>query len=310
MSIPEFIRAVCAGIFREYGSCHGKGPVVSWFHIVKSLWRIDGRAVQLRLMVKDGKQHMEEQNKNPIQVAGRLFGAMEYLAEHGASSLMEVANTLELNKSTAHRILTSLQYMGYVRQNEEDSRYELSYKVVQLSSLVISRMDIINKVRPYLRKLMELSGETVHFVKREGAEVVYIDKVESTRNAFHMVSRIGSRIPVYRSAVGKAIASTMKESDVQELWEESDITRATPYTITEYREFLRTLEEVRDRGYALDNEENEVGVRCIGAALEIPGCGSQYAFSISAPVGRMDNERIEELSRAVLATKADIEQAI
>ena len=86
---------------------------------------------------------MAEQNKNPIQVAGRLFGAMEYLAEHGASNLMDVADALELNKSTAHRILTSLQYMGYVRQREEDSRYELSYKIMHLSSQVISRMDII-----------------------------------------------------------------------------------------------------------------------------------------------------------------------
>lgn len=253
---------------------------------------------------------MAEQNKNPIQVAGRLFGAMEYLAEHGASNLMEVADELELNKSTAHRILTSLQYMGYVRQREEDSRYELSYKIVHLSSQVISRMDIIARVRPCLRKLMESSGETVHFVKREGAEVVYVDKVESTRNAFHMVSQIGSRIPVYRSGVGKAIAATMEEKNVARLWQESQIVRVTPYTITDYAAFLHELDEVRGRGYALDNEENEVGVRCIAASLDIPGCPSEYAFSISAPVGRMDNDRIAALARDVLAAKREIETTI
>ena len=250
---------------------------------------------------------MAGQNKNPIQVAGRLFGAMEYLAENGASSLMEVAEALELNKSTTHRILTSLQYMGYVRQNEEDSRYELSYKIVHLSSQVISRMDIIAKVRPWLRKLMENSGETVHFVKREGAEVVYIDKVDSTRNAFHMVSQIGSRIPVYRSAVGKAIASTMAKDDVAQLWKESQIVRVTPYTITDYEDFLYELNEIRHRGYALDNEENEVGVRCIAASLNLPGHPFDYAFSISAPVGRMDNDRIAALARDVLAAKEEIE---
>ena len=234
----------------------------------------------------------DKEKGNPIQVADRLFGTLEYLAEHGASNLMDVADALELNKSTAHRILTSLQYMGYVRQREEDSRYELSYKIVHLSSQVISRMDIIARVRPCLRKLMESSGETVHFVKREGAEVVYVDKVESTRNAFHMVSQIGSRIPVYRSGVGKAIAATMEEKNVARLWQESQ------------------LDEVRSRGYALDNEENEVGVRCIAASLDIPGCPSEYAFSISAPVGRMDNDRIAALARDVLAAKREIETTI
>ena len=254
------------------------------------------------------------EDKNPIQVAGRLFGALEYLAEHGESGLMEISEHLGLNKSTTHRIVSSLQYMGYVRQSRESGRYELTFRIVDLSSQVMNRMDIIGIVRPFLRKLMEQTGETVHFVKREGAEIVYIDKVEAYQNSIRMVSHIGSRMPFYRSAVGKAMAANMTEQEVRDLWEASEIIRVTPSTIVDYEEFCRALGHVRENGYALDNEENETGVRCIGASLMISSDasekpGTEYAFSISVPISRMDEERVRELSGYVLATKTAVEEA-
>ena len=249
---------------------------------------------------------MEE--KNPIQVADRLFGCLELLAKNGAQSLAEATEALGLNKSTTHRILASLEYLGYVRQRQEDGKYEPTFKTVELSEQIMGRLDILGIVRPYLRNLMELTGETVHFVRREGESAVYIDKVQSVRNSVQMVSRIGSRIPLYCSGVGKALAATLTEKEVQELWDKSAIESRTPYTITNYQEFLLVLEEIRKRGYALDNEENETGVRCIAASLEIPANHGLYAFSISAPVNRMDNERILRLSADILKTKQAIEK--
>ena len=133
------------------------------------------------------------EDKNPIQVADRLFGALELLAENGDAGVMEVSTALGLNKSTAHRVLNSLIYMGYARQNEETGRYEPSLKVVDLANKVMKHVDIVQAVRPYLRKLMEMTDETVHFVERDGVDAVYIDKIESYRNGIQMVSRIGSR---------------------------------------------------------------------------------------------------------------------
>ena len=152
-------------------------------------------------------------------------------------------------------------------------------------------MDIVQIVRPYLRKLMEMTNETVHFVRREGIDAVYIDKVESYRNGIQMVSRIGSRIPLYCSGVGKAMVSEMDEDMVKDIWNRSTITAYTPYTITDYEAFTDELEQIRERGYALDNEENEAGVRCIAVSLNTFTEQEQYAFSISAPVSRMNNER-------------------
>ena len=246
------------------------------------------------------------EDKNPIQVADRLFGALELLAENGDAGVMEVSTALGLNKSTAHRVLNSLIYMGYARQNEETGRYEPSLKVVDLANQVMKHVDIVQVVRPYLRKLMELTDETVHFVERDGTDAVYIDKVESYPNGIQMVSRIGSRIPLYCSGVGKAIAAELDEHEVEEIWNRSRILPLTPYTITDFEAFRWELSEIRERGYALDNEENENGVRCIAVSLKDYTGRVKYAFSISAPVSRMDNERIRQLAGYVLEIKDQV----
>ena len=121
-----------------------------------------------------------------------------------------------------------------------------------------------------------------------------------------MVSRIGSRIPLYCSGVGKAIAAELDEHEVEEIWNRSRILPLTPYTITDFEAFRRELSEIRERGYALDNEENENGVRCIAVSLKDYTGRVKYAFSISAPVSRMDNERIRQLAGYVLEIKDQV----
>lgn len=250
------------------------------------------------------------ETKNPIQVSDRLFGALELLAANGSMGLMEISNSLNLNKSTTHRILNSLVYLGYVRQNSRNEKYELSMKIVQLSNQFLEKQDLMQTVRPYLRKLMELTKETVHFVEREGNEVVYIDKVESFANSIQMISRIGSRLPMYCSGVGKAIAAELSQDEVAQIWKSSHIVQKTSKTITNYQEFLDILKEVRKRGYAFDREENETGVMCIAASLKDYRKEARYAFSISAPVSRMQEERIETLVGYVVAVRKEIQEAL
>ena len=250
------------------------------------------------------------ETKNPIQVAGRLFETLELLADKGSLGLMEISSSLQLNKSTVHRVLNSLIYMGYARQNEVNGKYEPTFKIVDMSNKIMGKVDIVNLVRPHLRDLVENTKETVHFVERDGLDAVYIDKVESFTNGIHMVSRIGSRIPLYCSGVGKAIAAHLPEQEVRDIWERSSIVRMTPYTITNFEQFKENLSDVRKRGYALDNEENETGVRCIAASLKDHAGKVRYAFSISAPVNRMDNDRIQELSHYVLKTKEQMESEL
>ncbi len=247
---------------------------------------------------------MEE--KNPIQVADRLFHALELLAENGAMGLKELSDSLKLNKSTAHRVVTSLIYLGYARQEEETGKYEPTFKVVHLANQIMGRVEMVSLLRPYLQKLMERAGETVHFVERDGNEAVYIDKIECFQNSIQMVSRIGNRIPLYCSGVGKAILADLSDAEIQAVWENSRIEQRTEHTITKFQEFQKEIQEIRKKGYAVDREENERGVRCVAVSLSEPSGRSAYAFSISAPIDRMTEERIGVLAGELLKTKEEI----
>lgn len=249
---------------------------------------------------------MEDKSKNPIQVADRLFLTLETLAKTGPITLAELQHLLQLNKSTVHRLLTSLVHMGYVRQNEESGRYSLTLKIISLSNQLLENLDIVDEIRPYLKKFANDLGETVHFVQIEGTDAVYIAKEESYQNSVRMVSRIGNRIPLYCSGVGKAILADMSLEKVKKIWDESSIRPLTPYTITEYPKLLERLEQVRAKGYALDDEENELGVRCIAVSIPRYDGTPKYALSISAPVTRMSDERIAELSHVILEMKRNL----
>lgn len=250
------------------------------------------------------------ENKNPIQVADRLFLVLETLADTGPVTLADLCRQLSLNKSTLHRILSSLIYMGYVKQDSETGRYSLSLKLLSLSNKMLGHMDILDAVRPSLKSLAQNTGETVHFVQLDGVEAVYIYKEESTQNSVRMVSKVGSRIPLYCSGVGKAMAADMKESQIQSIWEHSTIRKLTPHTITNYTQFLEKIKEVRKKGYALDDEENELGVRCLAVSVPDYLGRPKYAFSISAPASRMSDERIRQLSPILLDTKKEMLSAM
>lgn len=248
----------------------------------------------------------KEDAKNPVQVAQRIFQVIEALSITGPAGLMELSNSLGLHKSTAHRLLTSLAFMGYVRQDEETGKYMLTFKIVELSSRVLGQLDVPSLVHPCLKKLMEQTGETVHLVQRDGNDAVYIDKVEALSGTVRMVSRVGSRIPLYCSGVGKAILAMMKDGQVRDIWQASKISSLTEHTIISLEKLYPVLAAVRKNGYAMDDEENEIGVRCIAAAVPDYKGHPKYAFSISAPAGRMTAGRVEELAGYVLEMKGEL----
>lgn len=250
---------------------------------------------------------MEE--KNPIQVADRLFHTLELLSSRGEMGLIEISSELSLHKSTVHRLLNSLIFLGYARQRE-DGKYQATYKILDLANQLASNIDAVNVVRPYLRELARKTQETVHFVELDGVEAFYVDKVESYANSIQMVSRIGSRIPLYCTAVGKAMLACMSGGEVADIWENSHIVARTSKTITNFEHFLEELDAVKNQGYALDNEENEAGVRCIAVSLRDYLGKVRYALSISVPSARMDQERARELARCAIEIQKRIQREV
>lgn len=252
----------------------------------------------------------EKETKNPVQSAERIFQVMEVLADNGEMGLMELSAMLGLHKSTVHRLLMSLIYMGYAKQDETTQKYMLSYKVVNMASKVLDRTDVLQVAKPYMERLSDLSGETVHLVQREENNILYIYKIEAKVGTIRMVSHVGMVHPMYCSGVGKAIMATLSEDEVKQIWNESIIEKKTDKTITDFARMQEVLAEVRENGYALDDEENEKGVRCIAACLYGHQKEVKYAFSISGPTSRMTKERVKELSVDMLKVQKELSREL
>jgi len=251
--------------------------------------------------------------KNPVQSAERIFAVLETLAETGPIGLMDLSVRLGLHKSTVHRLLLSLICMGYVIQKEGTGKYMLTFKLVELSEKVLSKVDIVSIVHPLIAELANSCRETVHFVQRRGTEVFYLDKVAPIyprESAIRMASQVGLTRPLYCSAVGKVILAEMSEEEVEHIWNNSIIDKKTEYTITTLEQFQIELKDVRVKGYAVDNEENELGVRCIAACIRNHQGLANNAFSISAPAVHMTKDRLEELAGDILKTKDAIQKVL
>ena len=251
-------------------------------------------------------EQKEKEGKNPVQSAERIFQVMEMLADNGEMGLMEISVALGLHKSTVHRLLTSLIYMGYTKQDEVTQKYMLTCKVVSMAGKLLDRMDILQVAKPYLERLSDISGETVHLVQREGSNILYIYKIEAKVGTIRMVSHVGMVHPMYCSGVGKAILATLSEKELRQVWNNSIIEKKTEKTITDFEQMKYMLSEIRKHGYALDDEENEKGVRCIAACLRGHQSEVKYAFSISGPTSRMTKDRVKELAVHILKVQEEL----
>ena len=241
-------------------------------------------------------------------ITGAARGIGKAIALKYASEGADIAFTdLNINEAAEATVKELEAYGVKVKAYASNAAdFEETHKVVAEIVSEFGHIDILDAVRPSLKALSQETGETVHFVQLDGIEAVYIYKEESNQNSVRMVSKVGSRIPLYCSGVGKAMAADMDEQQIQSIWEHSTIRKLTPHTIIDYPQFLAKIKEVREKGYALDDEENELGVRCIAVGLPDYRGRAKYAFSISAPAPRMTDERLEELAQILLKTKKEI----
>ena len=131
--------------------------------------------------------------------------------------------------------------MGYVTKDSFSGRYTLTFKILEIAGHVLDRIDVLAVAHRYIDRLMKQVHETVHFVQREGNHIVYVDKVESDASSIRMVSRIGLRMPMYCTGVGKAMLAQMTEREVREIWESTPIEKCTENTITDLDVLLREL---------------------------------------------------------------------
>jgi IclR family transcriptional regulator, KDG regulon repressor len=227
--------------------------------------------------------------------AYRTILILEYLAKvEGPKDLAVISRELGLNKSTVYRFLSTLAEEGYVLQEPAKGRYSLGPKVTWLGAKFLEKNPLTKVARPYLEELVKETGETVHFALLDNDEVVYIDKVDG-RQAVLMASRIGARMPIHCTALGKALLSGKPESEWQRYVAVKGLPARTPHTITDPEDFYRELGCVRERSYAVDNLENEDGIRCIAAQVKDSRGKVVAAISISGWILTMTPERVAQL---------------
>ena len=243
--------------------------------------------------------------KSGVQSVERIFQLIEHLAAHPTGvSLQRLAEETGLAKSTVHRLLASLVGLGYVVQDEENGHYRLTLKMFELSSGIVNSMEIMDGAKAHLERLSQRTGEAVHLVIRDAQDIVYIYKTES--GPMRMSSRVGLRSPLYCTGVGKAILATLPPEEVEDVWNHSSLKKLTSRTVVDLTEMQDQLAEVRANGYAIDDEENEMGVRCVAVAIPGPDGRAESAFSISGLAPYMTPERIRRVAALALDTRTDI----
>ena len=253
---------------------------------------------------------MGAENSSAVHSADKLFGILELLSSHGRGlSLADICRNTGLPKATASRMLSALVTHGYVVQDRENRKYRLTMRMFQIGSRVADSNGVLRAARPYLDDLAQRTGETIHLVTRLDNEVVYLYKEDGGAGYVRMASYVGLHNPMYCTGVGKSILAYLPEEELRRIWASSRIQAHTPRTIVRLEDMLEEAARIRRRGYALDMEEHEEGVRCIAAAILDTNGNPIAAISLSAPALRLDDARIAQLVPLVLETAQKIAKA-
>jgi IclR family acetate operon transcriptional repressor len=237
-------------------------------------------------MATDGSA--EPRANGGVQSLSRAFAILEAMADAGGEiGLSQLATNAQLPPATIHRLVRTLVSLGYVRQ-EPSRQYSLGPRLMRLVDASTKRMATL--AHPYMSEVVDTLGESVNLAVLDGEEIVYVAQLQPSQNFMRMFTEVGRRVKPHATAVGKAILAARGEDEVRELLGRTGMPRRTEHTLTTPEELFADLQRVRDRGYALDDGEQELGVRCV--ALAVAGAPRPIALSMSGPLTRMSDEVI------------------
>lgn len=220
-----------------------------------------------------------------VQSVARALTMVSCFANDAELGISEIAERMDLSKSTTYGLINTLTVFGYLEQTE-NKKYRLGLKLFELGNLVQSRMDIRMEAKPYCQLLADKYRTTVHLATFSEGEIIYIDKVDNNSSVV-VYSQIGKRAPMYCTGVGKAILAFLPEEYVEKYVASTSLLPVTEHTITTREKLLEELSEIRERGYAVDNEEIEPGLHCIAAPIFNHKRQPRMAISLSFPYGRI-----------------------
>lgn len=236
-----------------------------------------------------------------VQSVERAFLLLEALADSGGiATLSELSTTSGLPMPTIHRLIRTLVQQGYVRQDTA-RRYTLGPRLIRLGETAGRLLG--SWARPYLTELMEATGETANLAVLEGGEVVYVGQVQS-RRSMRMFTEVGRRVQPHCTGVGKALLAQLPEEEARALLGTGPLQAHTAYTVTDPQDLIAQLGTARESGYVVDDQEQEIGVRCI--AVAVPGAPTPTALSVSGPEARIRALEAQADSAALVPVMREI----
>ncbi|HVZ84710.1 MAG TPA: IclR family transcriptional regulator [Terracidiphilus sp.] len=251
-------------------------------------------------------------HEDPYRLEGldRVVAILDLLGTgNNSMSLAEICQQMDLRKSTAHRALMALERTGMI-ERAPGNRYRLGLKLYDMGSRAVEQIDLRSWIHPHLRKLALRVGETVHLGVLHRDRVVYIDKIEPINRRVCLSSRTGTSNPVYSTSLGKAILAFLPEDEVARTLQGVVFACFTSKTLSSRKELLDALERVRRRGYSIDDEEMEIGTRCVGAPILNESGRAIAAVSVSGASIRLAAHCVPSIAEHVMRCAQEISTAL
>jgi len=224
--------------------------------------------------------------------------------------LQDIALRTGLPTATALRMINTMQTLGYVHQNADTLRYSLTLKFAHIGNCVSGQVSVRDIARPLLLQLSKTCGESVCLTQERDMEVLYLDIVDGPDNMLKITQYIGKRAPMHCTGAGKLFLLSYSDEKLRDMIEQKGMKQLTVNTITDYDSLQKELVRVRNCGYALDDEECELGARCISAGVRDYTGRIVYGLSVSGPISRMSMERIREIAPVVTDAAREISKLL
>jgi len=248
---------------------------------------------------------MQNKPAYPLGSVDNALRLLSLLGEGDPLRVSEAAATLGTARSTAHRVLAMLEYHGFARQDVRTKAYTAGPALIRLGQSAVEGLDLRGLARPVLERLSGEVGETVHLVKLQGAAVLFLDSVETSRG-LRVGSRVGRVMPAHCTAAGKAILAQLPADELNALYADGWLEGMTPRSLSSLEELETALEAVRRRGFATNFGESEDDVAAVAVAIPVAGGIPRASITVSAPLTRMDEERAPRVAEAALEALAEL----
>lgn len=253
---------------------------------------------------------MPVSDSSPVTAVERALNILEAAAQRrDGFTNSEISRKLGIPKSSASYILRTLERRGYLRRDEESGRYRLGLKILSLGGDAQVNLDVADVALPFMRALEEKIHMTVHLAVLDQGEAVYIEKVEAP-GFFKVNTWVGRRMFLHSTSVGKCLLAWLPKHEVETVVKQQGLKKRTPKTITSMTRLLADLERVKDEGYAVDDEENSLGARCLGAPVFDVTGNVVAALGASGTLTQVDEASMPRLAEAVKETARRISRQL